>query len=334
MSDKPFEPTPSRLERATREGDIARSQELSGVAAFGGAAAACLCIVLPLAAATRTAIIAASAQRHALGAVAAIAALGVVPAAAGAMAALLCGVLQGGGIRVAGFACKFDRLAPAENAKRILSRESAIAALRACATLACATLPLLSAFQAVCASALRSWAPESLAAAAWSGALQTALVCCIAGALFAAADYGVQYVRRLRRLRMSFDELKRDQKEHDGDPLARHRRRSMHRQIAKGSLQRLKDAAFVVVNPTHIAVALEYDPPAVAVPRVLLRAADDAAVRVRIAAATLDVPVVQHPPLARALFAGTRAGDVVPRDTYVALAEIVVALRRSGALCA
>ena len=106
----------------------------------------------------------------------------------------------------------------------------------------------------------------------------------------------------------------------------------MHRQLAKSSLRRLADAAFVVVNPVHIAVALEYRPPIVMVPRVLVRAADAAALRVRTAANGLDIPIVRNALLARALFSGTRAGDAVPRDTYVALAEIIIALRHNEAM--
>ena len=83
--------------------------------------------------------------------------------------------------------------------------------------------------------------------AAWrlqrgTGALHAAATACAVGAVFAGADYGVQIVRWRKRLRMSHEEIKRDQKENDGDPLARSRRRALHRQIARGSLRRVKDA--------------------------------------------------------------------------------------------
>lgn len=169
-----------------------------------------------------------------------------------------------------------------------------------------------------------------MAQAAWRGALRTAFAACVVGAVFAALDFGVQYARWRNRLRMSFEELKRDRKEHDGDPLARGRRRALHRRIARGSLQRVKDAAFVVTNPTHIAVPLEYRPPEIAVPRVLLCAADEAAARVRELAAAYGIPVVENVPLARLLYAGGEPGAYIPPDAYIAVAEIVAALGMAG----
>jgi flagellar biosynthetic protein FlhB len=87
-----------------------------------------------------------------------------------------------------------------------------------------------------------------------------------------------------------------------------------------------------VTNPTHIAVALEYRPPDVPVPRVLVRAADDAAARVRELAASYRVPLVEDVPLARLLYAHAGPGDFIPRETYIAVAEIVAALTKAGVL--
>ena len=162
--------------------------------------------------------------------------------------------------------------------------------------------------------------------------MHTASAACVVGALFAGADYGVHLVRWRKRLRLSFDELKRDQKENDGDPLARGRRRALHRQLSRGSLRKVKDAAFVVTNPTHIAIALEYRPPDVPVPRVLVRAADDAAARVRELAGAYGVPLIEHVALARHLYATARAGEFIPHETYVAVAEVVAALTKAGVL--
>jgi len=131
-------------------------------------------------------------------------------------------------------------------------------------------------------------------------------------------------------LRMSHDELQRDRKEQDGDPVTRSRRRSMHRQLARGSLRRVRDATFVVCNPEHIAVALEYRPPAVAVPRVLVRAADETAARVRELAVECGIPLVHNIALARSLYATTQAGEYIPLESYVAVAEIVASLQKDG----
>jgi flagellar biosynthetic protein FlhB len=88
----------------------------------------------------------------------------------------------------------------------------------------------------------------------------------------------------------------------------------------------------VVVNPTHVAVALEYSPPDVLVPIVLVRASDEGALRVREEAKTHGIPIVENIPLARALFAAANVGDAIPHEHYVAVAEIVAALTREGVL--
>jgi len=126
--------------------------------------------------------------------------------------------------------------------------------------------------------------------------------------------------------------MKREAKESDGDPLARSRRRSLHRQLSRGAMHRVKEAAFVVTNPTHIAVALAYHPPEVPVPRVLVRAADDAAARVREIAREYGVPLVENVALARALYAAARPGDFIAQEHYIAVAEIVAALVKTGAI--
>ena len=129
---------------------------------------------------------------------------------------------------------------------------------------------------------------------------------------------------------MSFEDRKRETKEEEGDATARGRRRALHRAVAHGGARRLKDAAFVVTNPQHIAIALEYQPPAIPVPRVLLRSADAAAVQIRELASRLRIPIVENVALARALYRDARTGEPIPHEHYVAVAQVVVALARQG----
>ncbi len=330
MSDeKPFEPTQSRLERARREGDVARSQELGNVAAFGAALLGAVFAAPAVGNASAAMLSAAASGRLGAASIASVIVLMLVPATCAACAAILCGLLQSGGLRLTAVSIRIERLSPAENLKRMFSREAAVAAARGTAAFFCAGAAIAPAFVAVYAAALHAGGAGGVAHAAWNGALRTAGVACGIGALFAGLDYGVQLVRWRKRLRMSFDELKRDRKDHDGDPVARNRRRSLHRRIARGSLRRVKDAAFVITNPTHIAIALEYRPPEVAVPRVLVRAADESAARVRELAAAYRVPVVENVALARHLYASAEPGDYIPQETYIAVAEIVAACSRA-----
>jgi type III secretion protein U len=327
--EKPFEPTPSRVERAKREGDVARSQELGNVAAFAGALAGTACIAPSLGHAFSTTLAAASSGHTPMASMLYFAVPMLMPAFCAAGSSTICSALQSGGLRFIAVSVKLERLAPAENLKRMFSRETLVTAARASVAFACAACAIVPGFIAIYASALHAGGIPKIAQAAWAGALRTAAVALAAGAAFALADYGLQLVRWRKRLRMSHEELKRDQKEHDGDPLARSRRRSLHRQIARGSLRRVKDAAFVVTNPTHIAIALEYRPPDVPVPRVLVRAADESAARVRELANAYHIALVENVPLARQLYATTEPGQYIPHETYVAVAQIVAALLSS-----
>lgn len=327
--EKQFEASQSRIDRAKREGDLARSQELGNVAAFGCALIATGAIVSPLAQAAQRLILSAAQGTIDTAALATAAMLMLVPIAVAAAGAVAANVVQSGGLRFAAISVKPDRLAPSENLKRMLSREAVITAARATIAFGCAGGAIVPAFVAIYASALHAGGLGGVVSAAWNGAMHTCAVACVVGGVFAGADYGVQFVRWRKRLKMSFEELKRDQKESDGDPLARSRRRALHRRISRGSLRKVKDAAFVLTNPTHIAIALEYRPPEVPVPRVLVRAADDAAARVRELAAAYGVPLVENVPLARRLYATALPGEFIPHETYVAVAQVVAALTKA-----
>ena len=200
-------------------------------------------------------------------------------------------------------------------------------------------LALLASFTVVGASAwsvvaagLHGGAPALLGAAAWSAAARAVAAACAVGCGFGLVELLAARKSWLQRLRMSFAEYKRDLKEQDGDPQVRGRRRALHRSLSRGDLRRVKEAAFVVTNPTHIAVALAYGPPEEPVPRVLVSAADDLAARVRDLARDAGVPLVENVALARALFADARVGETIPNALYVAVAEVVAALARGGAL--
>src|SRR5262249_1612474 len=142
--------------------------------------------------------------------------------------------------------------------RRMLSRDAMLAGGKVVVvTLAFGALFWHFSGDALGAAALSS-APPALAArtlATLGGACVAALA---AGSIFAAADIAFERRRLRLRLRMSLAELKRDLRQTEGDPHLRGRRRHAQRSLARGSIARLKDAAFVVANPQHVAIALEY----------------------------------------------------------------------------
>jgi flagellar biosynthesis protein FlhB len=329
-SEKPFEPTPQRLQKAKREGNVARSAELSANLAFLTAASTLAALVAPAGMRLSAGLARAAATGAPPWSDAAIA-LGtaIVPMAAAGCAGVLAAALQSGGITVTAVGVKAERLDVASGIKRILSRETAAHAARAAAAFGIAACALWAIVTRACAQVLQAHAPLAMAAAAWHGVRGAALAAAACGLVFALAEYASARRAWLRKLRMSLEERKREAKEHEGDPQARGRRRALHRSFLRGAPSDVKNASFVVVNPTHVAVALRYVPSEMNVPVTVVAAAGEAAARVRELAVRADVPIVDDPPLARALFADAVVGSPIPYDHYVAVAEVVAALSRA-----
>lgn len=123
---------------------------------------------------------------------------------------------------------------------------------------------------------------------------------------------------------MSRDEVRREQKEDEGDPAHRAERRRRHRALLEaGPVAR---ATVVVVNPTHVAVALRHDRAAGGAPVVVAKGAGRAAAVIRSAARRAGVPIVRDVPLARALHRLAELGDEIPEELYEAAATVLAHL--------
>ncbi|HUA10032.1 MAG TPA: EscU/YscU/HrcU family type III secretion system export apparatus switch protein [Candidatus Acidoferrales bacterium] len=331
-SEKRFDAPPSRIAKARREGNLPRAQEFGASVAFLAAAVAICAVVAPFGALARAALAQALRGTAPAALCAAFVALALVPVACAAACGALAAFAQSGGFVWVAPAVKLERLQPVEGFKRMFSRDAVTHGARALAAFAVASLAMLPALRDLADAGGAGIGPQGAASLAWSGARRVVFAAAAVGLLFAFAEFGVARRAWLRKLRMSFAELKRELRESDGDPLARGRRKALHRSFIRGALARVKDAAFVVVNPTHVAVALEYRPPSVPVPAVLVRAAGEMALRVREEAAQRRIPVIENVPLARALYRDGEVGKPIAQQHYVAVAEIVAALMRSGAL--
>lgn len=142
--------------------------------------------------------------------------------------------------------------------------------------------------------------------------------------VLALLDYAYQWRQLENDLKMSKQEVKEEMRRMDGDPKIKQRRR----QIAlQRHLQRLKKevpkADVVVTNPTHYAVALKYDAAKMRAPRVVAKGQDLMAQRIRELAIASKIPLVERPPLARALYRMCKIGDEIPEEFYSAVAEIL-----------
>ena len=142
--------------------------------------------------------------------------------------------------------------------------------------------------------------------------------------VMAAADYIYQHWSHREKLKMTKQEVKDEHKEQEGDPKVknriRHLRIERHRQRMMTAVSR---ASVVVTNPTHYAVALKYDMDAMAAPVVVGKGVDYLAKRMRQVAEIHEVPIVENPPLARALYAAVDIDQEIPQEHYKAVAEVI-----------
>ncbi|MGC1547640.1 MAG: flagellar biosynthesis protein FlhB [Rhodanobacter sp.] len=127
-----------------------------------------------------------------------------------------------------------------------------------------------------------------------------------------------------RRHRMTKQELRDEHKDSDGSPELKSRIRQVQQQISrKRMMQELPTANVVVVNPSHFAVALKYDDSRMRAPRVIAKGVDVLAQQIRLVASAHRIPLIEAPPLARALYATTQLGHEIPAALYVAVAQIL-----------
>ena len=137
-------------------------------------------------------------------------------------------------------------------------------------------------------------------------------------------DYAFQRWEFEKSLRMSKQEIKEEFKQQEGDPHVRARIRSLQREMSR---RRMMDdvpkADVVVTNPTHLAVALRYDPEAMAAPQVVAKGQRLMAQKIKEMAREAGVPLVEDKPLARALFKAAQVGDTVPEELFKAVAQVL-----------
>ena len=148
---------------------------------------------------------------------------------------------------------------------------------------------------------------------------------------FAAVDYWFQRRQHLESLKMSRQEVKEERKMYEGDPLVRSRLRERMREIMRRNmLKAVPKADVVITNPTHLAVALEYDRSSMAAPTVTAKGADLVAAKIREVAAEHRVPLVENRPLAQALWKEVDIGDPVPEKFYEVISIVLAEVYRAS----
>lgn len=142
--------------------------------------------------------------------------------------------------------------------------------------------------------------------------------------IIAALDYGYQKFQMLQDMRMSREEIREEYKQSEGDPIVKGRLRQLRMERARRRMMAAVPKSDVVItNPTHYAVALQYDQATMDAPKLVAKGTDLVAHKIRDLAAEHNVPIVENPPVARALYASVDIDREVPPEHYKAVAEII-----------
>lgn len=147
--------------------------------------------------------------------------------------------------------------------------------------------------------------------------------------LVAMVDVPLQSYLHKSRLKMSHQEVKQEHKESDGNPQMKGKLRQRQREISQGnSVGAVAKADFVLMNPTHFAVAIRYDDKTMRAPQVVSKGADLLAMKIRDIAKNHSIPVLQSPMLARALYANAELDQDIPASLYTAVAQVLAYIYR------
>jgi flagellar biosynthetic protein FlhB len=151
-------------------------------------------------------------------------------------------------------------------------------------------------------------------------------------AVIAVADYFFTRQAYMKRMRMSRHEMKEEFRQAEGDPHVRAKLRQIRGDRARRRmLAAVPGATVVVTNPTHYAVALKYEQGKSGAPLCVAKGVDEVALRIREAATEAEVPIVEDPPLARALYASAEIDEAIPREHYEAVAKVIGVVMRLAA---
>lgn len=344
MAEKTEEPTPRRLREARRRGEVPRSADLgAGVGLLAGAAV--LGWTAPALRDRLVALLRAAVDAAAAPSAGPDAALRVLAAGADGLAAASAPVLAVAAVAGAGAAFlqvgplfapgavapRAERLDPWKGAARLFDRHRLVTLVFALAKLAVVVGIAWAASRDVAAAAARATLVPPGEALAAAGALGGRLLVQggVALTLLGGLDLLHERFRHRRQQRMTRDEVRREHKDQEGDPQHKQARQAAHRELVEHAvLEEVRRADVLVVNPTHFAVALRYDPDGeIDAPEVRARGRDDLARRMIAAAEEAGVPVLREVDLARDLYR-LDVGEPVPERLFDAVAAVLQAAWR------
>ena len=260
----------------------------------------------------------------------------IVPLLAVVFVAVLLGAALQGGIHFKKFTGKYEQFNLITGVKRVFGTQALWEGVKSLAKTAVVAIVLVLVIQGLMPVLLTGGGLpiSALLESASQGAATLLQSAVIAGLVLATADIFVVMQRNRKKTRMTKKEVKDENKASEGDPLIKSQRRSRQLAMSRNRMiSSVAEADVLLVNPTHVAVALKYEPGKSA-PRIVAKGTGHVATRLREQAATDAVPIVADIPLARALFAACEVGEEIPLELYTQVARVlafVMALKARGA---
>ncbi|SOE01143.1 EscU/YscU/HrcU family type III secretion system export apparatus switch protein [Blastococcus haudaquaticus] len=342
--EKTEQPTPQRLKKARKEGQIPRTQELG---TWLGIAAAS--VLLPIVVSNgfeavqqlfvQISSVANDPQPEKisilLGEALSVFLTTMMPMALGMMVVGTVASAAQGGVTFATKSMKptLKKLNPFPGIKKMFGTQGLWESTKAIIkTAALATVVIVTSDRAQALVSAAGALPLSAVVATFTdSAILMFRVVAVTGLVIAVADYVVVRKKMMKQLRMSKYEITQEHKQAEGDPHMKAHRRGVQMSMSRNRMMsEVADADVLLVNPTHVAVALKYDP-AKGAPRVVAKGAGEVAAKLRALAEEARVPMVQDIPLARALHSSCELGQEVPAQLFTAVARVLAFVMHLGA---
>lgn len=218
-----------------------------------------------------------------------------------------------------------DKINPLNGLKRLLSLRAVVEGLKAMLKVCIIGLVVYSIIKSEILKSpyMINYSIEQLSS--YFGAISFKLIFTVAIAMtfLALFDYGFQRWELEKKMRMTKQEVKEEVKSREGDPHIKARIRRIQRELAnKRMMTQVPKADVIITNPTHLAIALKYDANLPA-PQVIAKGAGAVAMRIRELAKEHEIPIVENKPLARTIFKTLKIGQVIPRELFNAVAEVL-----------
>lgn len=226
---------------------------------------------------------------------------------------------------------KWERLNPVEGFKRLFAMRNVIEALKNIAKIILlGFIVWIAVRDSIDAAVKLPYLDPTAIGVMTFELLKTIMIWSAAAYLgMAAVDYAHQKYEYTKQNMMSKDEIKREYKDQEGDPHVKGKRKELFKEMAfNGMLQRARKASVLIVNPTHIAIAIRYEPDVTPLPMVIAKAVDDGAMRLRKIAEEENIPILRNVKLARDLYESTPLDHYVVTELLEPVAEVLKWVKR------